>query len=84
MSIKEKCPVEMTPLERARQRAQIKTCLTCEDRAKVGGASYCGKDGKLLHPMLLDPVYPSECPIEIERRNQNGRYNFQIGSYCRD
>ena len=58
----------MTPLEIARQRAAMKTCLTCESRVEINGASYCEVDGKLLHPMLLDPKYPSECPIEIERR----------------
>ena len=60
----------MTPLEAARQRQQYRTCPTCEDRVEIGGASYCRRDGKLLHPMLLE--YPGRCPIEIRQAAQAG------------
>ena len=50
----------MTPLERAKQRR--KTCQTCESRKVINGASYCERDGKLLHPMLLENLGP--CPNE--------------------
>lgn len=56
----------MTPLERARQKR--KTCITCESRTEVNGVSYCEKDGKLLHPMLL--TWPGPCPIEQGEKNR--------------
>ena len=61
---------ELTPLERAQQRAATKSCPVCEDRIQIRGASYCRIDGKMLHPMLLDTQYPNRCPIELaeERR----------------
>ena len=66
-----------TPLEKARRRHKEKTCFTCEDRTVIGGASYCEKDGKMLHPMLLEKPY-GPCPIEYERKRyyegaNNGR-----------
>ena len=57
----------MTPLERARQRE--KTCLTCESRIEINGVSYCEKDGKMLHPMLLQ--WPGPCPIEQVKRSSD-------------
>ena len=58
----------MTPLERASQRK--KTCKTCESRTEINGVSYCEKDGKMLHPMLLQ--WPGPCPIEqSESRRAN-------------
>lgn len=59
----------MTPLERARQRG--KTCRTCESRTVINGVSYCEKDGKMLHPMLLQ--YPGPCPNEVRERNEGIR-----------
>lgn len=61
---------DQTPLERAQQRAQMKSCPDCEDRVEIRGASYCRKDGKLLHPMLLDRRYPLRCPDEIKEARE--------------
>ena len=58
----------MTPLEKAMQRQREKTCLTCNSRVEIGGVSYCKKDGKILHPMLLE--YPGPCPIEQKNAKQ--------------
>ena len=58
---------EMTPLEKARRRQREKTCAACEDRTIIDDVSYCEKDGKILHPMLLEKPY-GPCPIEYERR----------------
>ena len=69
---------DLTPLEKARARCDRKTCLICPDRAVIRKTSYCGVDGKLLHPMLLDPSYPSECLIEIEKRNRNRNYRKAV------
>ena len=57
-----------TPLEMAQRRQKEKTCATCKDRTVIGGASYCEKDGKMLHPMLLENPY-GPCPIEQEVNN---------------
>lgn len=57
----------MTPLEKARKRESMmhrRVCLTCENLQKVGCAMYCGKSGKLLHPLLIDPSYNGPCPEE--------------------
>ena len=55
-----------TPLEKARRRHKEKTCFTCEDRTVIDGVSYCEKDGKIIHPILLEEPY-GPCPIEQER-----------------
>ena len=60
---------DLTPLERARLRQKRRTCTNCPDRVMIDGVSYCGRDGKLLHPMLLE--YPGPCPIE-QREEANG------------
>lgn len=54
----------MTPYEKALKKREKKTCITCSSRTVVNGASYCKKDGKLLHPMLLEPPYGG-CPIDM-------------------
>lgn len=58
-----------TPLEIALD-SKKKTCASCPDRVEVKGISYCRKNGKILHPMLLEKPY-GECPIEQKRRNDN-------------
>jgi len=65
--------IPMTPLEIAKRRRRMKTCLTCSDRIEINGVSYCEKDGKLIHPMLLDRNYQTECPDDIRRRNDEKR-----------
>ena len=66
--------MEVTPLEKARQRQMGKTCATCKERTVINGVSYCEKDGKLLHPFLLMEPY-GPCPIEQradgERKTDN-------------
>lgn len=53
-----------SPLEIALEsKGKQKTCASCQDRVNVKGVSYCKKDGKILHPMLLAEPY-AECPIE--------------------
>lgn len=55
-------------------RDRPKTCADCPDRTNVKGVSYCKKDGKILHPMLL--VYPyAECPIEQKRQTERMKAN---------
>lgn len=54
--------MEKTPLEIAIE-GKKKKCINCESRIEIDGVSYCKVDGKILHPMLLEPPY-SLCPIE--------------------
>ncbi len=51
-----------TPLEIAMERKK-KTCISCESRTEIDGVSYCKVDGKILHPMILEPPY-THCPIK--------------------
>lgn len=59
----------MTPLQSALNKQNMKTCIKCDDRVKINGASYCKVDGKLLHPMLLEPPF-CPCPIEGNVKEQ--------------
>ena len=61
----------MNPLEKAMQGLKTKTCLTCENRVEINGVSYCIESGKILHPMLLDPEYPSKCPHDKPKEDDS-------------
>ena len=50
----------MTPLELAKRRTAVKTCMKCADVEIIGGVYYCKKSGKIIHPYLLDGV--TKCP----------------------
>ena len=54
----------MTPLEIAKKRSAVKTCMNCADMEIVNGVAYCKRSGKLLHPYLLDGV--TKCPHEVK------------------
>ena len=59
--------VGMTPLEKALQRQNAKSCLTCKDRVEIGGIFYCQIDGKMIHPLLLNKQYYTRCPTDEQR-----------------
>lgn len=65
----------MTPLEKALQRHNTKSCLTCKDRAEIGGISYCQIDGKMIHPLLLNKHCYTRCPTEEQRGGREVEIN---------
>ena len=65
----------MTPLEKALQRHNTKSCRTCKDRVEIGGISYCQIDGKMIHPLLLNKQCYTRCPTEEQRGGREVEMN---------